>query len=80
MIENATFLVTSDTARRTGLTESRYRTEDGRYVMDARDLSRIRMTAYELANGLRGIEKVSTEDAKTLIARGGFKMGKEGKR
>ena len=79
MIDNAYFLVERATALRTGLLSVRYRTNDGRYVMDSRDLSRIRLLSNEIINGIQGIEKVSYNEAQTQIARGGFKMGDEGK-
>ena len=77
MIDNAYFLVERDTAIRTGLLSVRYRTKDGRYVMDSRDLSRIRLLSNEIINGLQGVEKITYDEAQTQIARGGYKMGDE---
>lgn len=77
MIDNTFYLVERDVAVRSGLLNSRYRTLDGRYVLDSKDLSRIRLRSDEFENGLSGIERISPEDAKTLIAKGGFKVGDE---
>lgn len=75
MLDTAIYIVERDIARRSGLLASRYRTADGRFVLNNRDLARVRMTAEEYVTGLQGIEKVTHEEARTLIARGGFKMG-----
>ena len=69
------YLVTKDIAIRSGLIESRYRIADGRFVLDNKDLSRVRFTPYEYISGLAGVEKVSDEDAETLIAQNGYQMG-----
>lgn len=75
MIDTAIYIVDRDIAIRSGLLESRYRTADGRFVLNKRDLARVRLTADEFITGLTGVEKVTPEEAKTLIAQGGFKMG-----
>ena len=77
MIDNAYFLVEKETALRTGLVSVRYRTKDGKYVMDSRDLSHIRPTSSEIINGIQGVKQVTYNEAQTLIASGGFKMGFE---
>ena len=69
------YLVTKDIAIRSGLIESRYRIADGRFVLDNKDLSRVRFTPDEYISGLAGVEKVSDEDAETLIAQNGYQMG-----
>jgi hypothetical protein len=73
--ETATYLVTRDIAVRSGLIESRYRIKDGRFVLNNRDLSRVRFTIDEYINGLSGVEKVSAEEAKTLIRQNNFAIG-----
>lgn len=75
MVDSQDFLVTREVALRTGDIQYKYRTEDGRFIVDARSLSRIRFTSDEMINGLSGIEKITDEEAKTLIARNGYKMG-----
>lgn len=75
MLESQNYLVTRDVALRTGSIQYKYRTEDGRFVVDYRTLSRIRLTSDELLNGLKGVEEITKEEAKTLIAKGGYKMG-----
>ena len=71
------YLVTKDIAIRSGLIESRYRIADGRFVLDNKDLSRVRFTPDEYISGLAGVEKVSEEEAKTLIAQNGYQMGED---
>lgn len=75
MLESQNYLVTRDVALRTGSIQYKYRTEDGRFIVDYRTLSRIRLTSDELLNGLKGVEEITKEEAKTLIAKGGYKMG-----
>ena len=74
MIDIAFYLVTKDIARRTGLVGERYIAPDGRYILDNKDLSRIRLSTDEYINGLQGVEKITKEEAKTLIAQGGYRM------
>lgn len=74
-LDTATYLVTRTIAIRSGLIESRYRIADGRFVLDNKDLQRVRLTSEEYITGLQGVEKVSEEEARTLIARNGYKMG-----
>lgn len=74
-ITTTTFLVTKEVAERSGLLNFRYRVADGRFVLDNKDLARIRLTAEELVSGISGIEKTSASEAKKLIAKNGFKMG-----
>ena len=71
------YLVTKDIAIRSGLIESRYRIADGRFVLDNKDLSRVRFTPDEYISGLAGVEKVSDDEAETLIAQNGYQMGDE---
>ena len=78
MVESVTFVVTEDVARRSGVIATRYRTEDGRFILNNRDLRGVRMTAEELQTGLQGIERISDELARQLIKKGGYKMGLPG--
>ena len=77
MLETATYLVTKEIAMRSGLIQSRYRVADGRFVLNNRDLSRVRFSPDEYINGLEGVEKVSSEYAKTLIRQNNFRIGAE---
>lgn len=74
-MDAATYLVSEDIARRSGLIDSRYRIQDGRYVLNDRDLARIRFTADEYISGLPGVEKTTSEEAHTLIAGNNFHLG-----
>lgn len=75
MLESQEFLVTRDIALRTGSIQYKYRTKDGRFIVDSRTLSRINFTSEEILSGLKGVEKITKEEARTLIAKGGYKMG-----
>lgn len=77
MLETATYLVTKEIAIRSGLVDSRYRISDGRFVLNNRDLSRVRFEPDEYINGLEGVEKVTPEHAKTLIRQNNFAIGLE---
>ena len=74
-LDTAFYLVTRDIAIRSGLVDVRYRTLDGRFILDNKDLSRVRFTTDEYVSGLKGVEKISEAEAQTLIARGGYKKG-----
>lgn len=74
-IESGYYIVSREIAVRTGDFDNRYRAADGRYVIDVRALSRIRLSPEEYVTGLAGIEKISREEAMTLIAEGGYMTG-----
>lgn len=74
-MDTSLYLVSYDIAVRSGLISVRYRIADGRFVLDNKDLSRVRLTSDEFVTGLQGVEKVSESEAKSLIAKNGFKMG-----
>ena len=74
-LDTAFYLVTKDVAIRSGLIDVRYRTLDGRFILDNKDLSRVRFTTDEYVSGLKGIEKISEAEAQTLIAQGGYTKG-----
>ena len=78
-LEIAFYKVTEDIAIRIGLIAERYRTADNEHwILDNKDLSRVRFTADEYINGLSGVEKITENEAETLIALGGYKFGYEG--
>ena len=62
-------------AERTGRINARYRTRDGRYIIDNNDLKRLRLTAEEYITGLKGVERIDDTEAKRMIALGGRAMG-----
>lgn len=74
-LDTAFYLVTRDIAIRSGLVDVRYRTLDGRFILDNKDLSRVRFTTDEYVSGLAGVEKITEAEAQTLIAQGGYKKG-----
>lgn len=75
MMDSATYLVTREIAERSGLIDARYRIADGRFVLNDRDLARVRFTTDEYISGLQGVEKVDTKLAETLIAQNNYTMG-----
>lgn len=75
MLETAIYLVSREIAVRSGLKDQRYRIADGRFVLDNKDLSRVRFMPDEYMSGLQGIEKVSEQQAQTLIAQNGYQRG-----
>ena len=78
-LEIAFYKVAEDIAIRSGLIAERYRTADNEHwILDNKDLSRVRFTADEYINGLSGVEKITENEAETLIALGGYKFGYEG--
>ena len=74
-LDTALYFVTRDIALRSGLIQSRYRIADGRFVLDNKDLSRVRFTTDEYISGLQGVEKTDEQTAQTLIAQNGYQMG-----
>lgn len=74
-LDTAFYLVTKEIAIRSGLIDVRYRTLDNRFILDNKDLSRVRFTTDEYVNGLDGVEKITETEAQTLIAKGGYKKG-----
>jgi hypothetical protein len=74
-LDTAFYLVTRDIAIRSGLVDVRYRTHDGRFILDNKDLSRVRFTTDEYVSGLAGVEKITESEAQALIAQGGYKKG-----
>lgn len=75
MMESAVYLVTREIAERSGVIESRYRTTDNRFILNDRDLARVRFSVDEYVDGLSGVEKISSQEAKTLIAKNKYQLG-----
>lgn len=75
MIDNDNFLVSRAVAERAGVIGQKWKTDDGRYILDRKTLSRIRLTSEEYITGLQGVERVTKEEAITLAAKAGWKMG-----
>lgn len=75
MVDAGFYLVTKEIALRSGMIDTRYRTQDGRFILNDRDLSRIRFSPNEYLTGLQGIERISASEANTLIAKNSNAMG-----
>lgn len=74
-LETSDYVVSRDVALRTGEIENHYRTADGRFILDSRTLSLIRFRPDEYINGLSGVEKITHDEALSLIAQGGYHLG-----
>ena len=74
-LDIAFYKVSKEIAIRSGLISERYRTTDGCYILDNKDLSRVRFTTDEYISGLSGVERITENEAKELIALGGYKFG-----
>lgn len=74
-LDAAVYLVSLGIATRSGLLKSRYRTADGRFILDKNDLARVRLNSDEYITGLQGVEKTTQAEAEKLIKANGFKMG-----
>ena len=74
-IDSKNYVVTREVALRAGSIENKYRTADGRFILDTRSLQGIRLTSEEYVTGIEGIELISLQEAEEMIAAGGFLMG-----
>lgn len=72
-LDTAYYLVTMAIAKRSGLVGKRYIAPDGRFILDNKDLSRVRFTTEEYISGLNGVERISEMQAQSLIAEGGYR-------
>lgn len=70
-LDVAYYLASLAILKRAGLENKRYRTADGRYILDNKDLLRVRFTSEEIVKGLP-VEMISKEEVKKLIAQGGY--------
>ena len=75
MVDLSIYVVTQEIAMRSGVIDTRYRTQDGRFILNSRDLSRIRLVGEEFVKGLEGVESITKQEADRLIAEGGYQMG-----
>lgn len=77
MIDIAYYLATKDIAKRCNLIGKRYMSNDGRFILDNKDLSRLRLTSTEYISGLQGIEMISQKKAQDIIAENGYNFGRD---
>ena len=77
-LDIAFYKVTEDIAKRSGLILERYRTKDMHWILDNKDLGRVRFTSDEYIDGLKGVTKITESEANDLIAENDYKMGYEG--
>lgn len=77
MIDIGFYAVTPEVAQRAGLQGQRYKTADGEYILDNKDLERITLTSQEFLTGIQGIRAVTQEEAERLIAEGKYQLGGE---
>lgn len=77
MVDNKFYLVIYSVAKRSGVIDSRYRTKDGRFILETKDLQGVRLTSDEYVTGLQGVELISKQDAMILIQDNGYQTGEE---
>jgi len=73
MVNNAFYLTSAEVARRAGVYEVAYVTEDRKFILDLADFKRLRLTAEEYIGGIEGVERISRETAMELIAANGHR-------
>lgn len=78
MIDTALFLVDAVIAQRAGRTVGRYKTEEGKYILNEKDLEHVRFTTEEYLTGLKGVKKITQAEADELIKRGGYELNLDG--
>lgn len=76
MVKEKYFTASAELTRRAGIIESRYRTKDGRYVINGNDLQKLSlvMTPEEFIGGIDVVE-ISETESKRLISEGGYHLG-----
>lgn len=57
----------------------RYKTEEGKYILNEKDLEHVRFTTEEYLTGLKGVKKITQAEADELIKRGGYELNLDGK-
>lgn len=78
MIDTALFLVDAVIAQRAGRMTGRYKTEEGKYILNEKDLEHVRFTTEEYLTGLKGVKKITQAEADELIKRGGYELNLDG--
>lgn len=78
MIDTALFLVDAVIAQRAGRMVGRYKTEEGKYILNEKDLEHVRFTTEEYLTGLKGVKKITQAEADELIKRGGYELNLDG--
>lgn len=78
MIDTALFLVDAVIAQRAGRMAGRYKTEEGKYILNEKDLEHVRFTTEEYLTGLKGVKKITQAEADELIKKGGYELNLDG--
>ena len=73
-VDKGLFLVSREIAIRSGMVASRYRTTDGKFILNERDMSRVRPTSDEIIHGF-DIKEITKAQALELSRKNGYKMG-----
>lgn len=74
MKEPIYFSVSADIAERCGVTETTYKTKDGRSIVTPRDMMRLILTPEEYVNGVDAV-KLTKKEADAAIKKGGNVLG-----
>ena len=73
MVENVIYLATEEVVKRAGVYETAYMVADGRFIIDNKDIRRIRLTGEEYLTGIAGIERITEHEAELLISENGYR-------
>ena len=71
------YSASADVARATGTIATTYRTKDGRFILSGKEVNTVLMRQPGRTLADLDVIEISVRQAKTLIARGGYKMGEE---
>lgn len=75
MVDISFYLVSREIAVRCELIGQRYVAQDGRFILDNKDLSRLRLTSEEYVNGISNIEMITKKEAEDLIKENKYTFG-----
>ncbi len=68
------FSVSADVAERCGVSESSYKTKDGRSIVTARELQRLLLSPDEYVSGVDAV-RLTKKEAEKAIKDGGYQLG-----
>lgn len=71
------YSASADVARATGTIQTTYRTKDGRFILSQREVNAMLMQQPGKTVADLDVKEISVQQAKTLIAQGGYKMGEK---
>ena len=69
------YSASADVARATGTISTIYRTKDGRFILSEKQVNSVLMRDGSKTIEDLDVVEISEQEAKSLIAKGGYKMG-----